>query len=459
MECMSLPRVLSVSKGSVAEKAQIHQGDELLTINGRRPRDIIEYQLLVDEPELEIELNRGGLHQLITVEKLAGEPLGAEIESALFDQVRTCDNHCEFCFIYQLPEGMRKSLYMKDDDYRLSFLYGNFTTLTRFTESDLERVITERLSPLFVSIHSTDFLLRSKLLRNKRGATSLRWLKELLKAGIEVHGQIVVCPGVNDGDHFEETLIGILEEYPNLTSVGAVPLGISKFSQETNMRPHSLKEAQSIVDSVDKFQNIFLDLLGRRMIYASDEYYLLAEREFPQIEVYDGFPQHENGIGMARAFEAAFKGDSDRAFAIKPGFFGSVDGAPASGYRAERTAGDSTRIEISRNPSVRPVAIITGSYGFKVLSPLIARHSRNDVRFVVVENKFFGGNISVAGLMVGQDLKDSLSNEPEGHRYLLPDVCLSQGRFLDGMNPFDLPRSVEIIKTDGLALSKALSIR
>lgn len=459
MECMSLPRVLSVSRGSVAEKAQIHQGDELLTINGRRPRDIIEYQLLVDEPELEIELNRGGLHHLITVEKLAGEPLGAEIESALFDQVRTCDNHCEFCFIYQLPEGMRKSLYMKDDDYRLSFLYGNFTTLTRFTESDLERVITERLSPLFVSIHSTDFLLRLKLLRNKRGATSLRWLKELLKAGIEVHGQIVVCPGVNDGDQFEETLIGVLEEYPELASVGAVPLGISKFSQEANMRSHSLEEAQKVVDSVEKFQEIFLRLLGRRMIYASDEYYLLAEREFPRIEVYDGFPQHENGIGMAIAFEAAFKGDKDRAFGVKPGFFASVDGAPASGYRAERTSGGSARVEISRSLGARPVAIITGSYGFKVLSPLIAHHSRNDIRFVVVENKFFGGNISVAGLMVGRDLKERLENEPEGYRYLLPDVCLSEGRFLDGLTPFDLPRSVEIIKTDGHSLSKALSAR
>ena len=156
MEYMSTPRVLSVSKGSPAESAQIFEGDEFLSINGRRPRDIIEYQLLVEEPDLEIEIDRGGLARIVTVEKLAGQPLGVEIESALFDQVRTCDNHCEFCFIYQLPKGMRKSLYMKDDDYRLSFLYGNFTTLTRFTEADLERVITERLSPLYVSIHSTD---------------------------------------------------------------------------------------------------------------------------------------------------------------------------------------------------------------------------------------------------------------------------------------------------------------
>ncbi len=459
MECMSLPRVVSISRRSAAEREGILEGDELLSINGRRPRDIIEYQLLVDEPILEIELDRGGLHHLITIEKLAGEPLGVEIESALFDQVRTCDNHCEFCFIYQLPKGMRKSLYMKDDDYRLSFLYGNFTTLTRFTEADLERVITEKLSPLFVSIHSTDPLLRSKLLRNKRGATSLRWLKELLRAGIEVHGQIVVCPGVNDGDQFEETLVGILEEYPNLASVAAVPLGVSKFSQEQNMRNHTREEACRVVDTVERFQGIFLKLLGRRMIYASDEYYLLAEKEFPEIETYDGFPQHENGIGMARAFEAAFKGDKDRAFGVKPGFFASVDGAPASGYRAPRFAGESTKVEINRKPIVRPVAIVTGPYGFMVLSPLIAQHLRDDIRFVVVENKYFGGNISVAGLMVGQDLKETLANEPEGHRYLLPDVCLSEGRFLDGLTPFDLPRAVEIVKTDGHSLSKALALR
>ncbi|TAN25006.1 MAG: DUF512 domain-containing protein [Actinomycetota bacterium] len=455
---MSLPRVLSVSEGSPAEKAHIFQGDEFVSINGRRPRDVIEYQLLVDEPELEIEIDRGGLHQIVTIEKLAGEPLGAEIESALFDQVRTCDNHCEFCFIYQLPKGMRKSLYMKDDDYRLSFLYGNFTTLTRFTEADLERVVTERLSPLFVSIHTTDPALRAKLLRNKRGATSLRWLKEILRAGIEVHGQIVVCPGINDDLQFEETLIGILEEYPSLASVAAVPLGISKFSTEPNMRSHTREEARRIVQLVDKFQEIFLNLLGRRMIYASDEYYLLAEADFPPIEFYEGFPQHENGIGMARAFEAAFNGDKDRAFGVKPGFFASVDGAPASGYRSARMPG-SQAVQLINSKRSRPVAILTGSYGRRVLDPLITSHSRNDIRFVVVENSFFGGNVSVAGLMVGEDLKTVLANEPEDHRYLLPDVCLSEGRFLDGLTPFDLPRPVEIVKTDGDSLARALMLR
>ena len=167
----------------------------------------------------------------------------------MFDQVRTCDNHCEFCFIYQLPKGMRPSLYMKDDDYRLSFLFGNFTTLTRFTESDLERVITERLSPLYVSIHATDPLVRADQLRNRRGATSLRWLRQLLDHDIEVHGQVVVCPGLNDGAVLTETLAGVLDHYPELRTVAVVPLGISDHSNEPRMRTCLLYTSPSPRDS------------------------------------------------------------------------------------------------------------------------------------------------------------------------------------------------------------------
>lgn len=458
MEYMSTPRVLSVSKGSPAESAQIFEGDEFLSINGRRPRDIIEYQLLVEEPDLEIEVDRGGLTRVVTVEKLAGQPLGVEIESALFDQVRTCDNHCEFCFIYQLPKGMRKSLYMKDDDYRLSFLYGNFTTLTRFTEADLERVITERLSPLYVSIHSTDPELRASLLHNKRGATSLRWLKELLKAGIEVHGQIVVCPGINDGLRFEETLLGILEQYPQLKTVAAVPLGISKYSKEPNMRAHTPAEASKVVELVEKYQKIFLSVLGKKMVFASDEYYLLANKQFPDSESYDEFPQHENGIGMARAFQDSFNGDASKAFGVKSGFFASVDGAPALGYRAARTGSNGSTTPVQLHKSL-PVAIITSEYGYKILHPLVTDHNRKDISFAIVRNEFFGGNIAVAGLMVGSDISRTLSGMGPGYRYLLPDVCLSEGRFLDGISPEALPFPVEIIPTDGLSLARALNRR
>ncbi|MFZ0170205.1 MAG: PDZ domain-containing protein, partial [Acidimicrobiales bacterium] len=210
---MPLPRVVAVADPSPASRAGLLPGDEIRSMNGQVPRDVIEYQLIADEPIVDLDVSRGGLDLSLSVEKAAGEPLGAEIASALFDQVRTCDNHCEFCFIYQLPKGMRKSLYLKDDDYRLSFLYGNFTTLTRFTEADLERVIDQHLSPLYVSIHATDPEVRSRMLRNRRGALSLRWLRLLLDHDIEVHGQVVVCPGVNDAAVLHETLAGVLDRF------------------------------------------------------------------------------------------------------------------------------------------------------------------------------------------------------------------------------------------------------
>src|SRR5271166_185562 len=239
------PTVVAVAADSPAARAGLRPGDALVEIAGRRPRDVIEYSLLVDEADLELVVRRPGRADLldVLVDKVAGEPLGIEVSSAVFDQVRTCDNHCEFCFIYQLPKGMRRSLSLKDDDYRLSFLYGNFTTLTRFTEMDLERVLAERLSPLFVSIHATDPDVRADMLRNRRGATSLRWLGALLDGGIEVHGQVVVCPGKNDGDVLEDTLAGVLDRYPSLATVACVPLGVSRFSHESAMRPHSRREA------------------------------------------------------------------------------------------------------------------------------------------------------------------------------------------------------------------------
>src|SRR5688572_2646579 len=236
---MSAPRVLAVAPGSPASRAGVEVGDEVRAIDGQVPRDIIEWRFLVDEADPVLDISRGGLEQTIEVDKGAGEPLGLEVQSALFDQVRTCDNHCEFCFIYQLPPGLRKSLYLKDDDYRLSFLYGNFTTLTRFTEADLERVVTERLSPLNVSIHATDPEVRTEMLRNRRGASSLRWLRALLDHGIEVHGQVVVCPGVNDGAVLDDTMAGVLDRYPELATVAVVPLGVSRHNPEATMRPHT----------------------------------------------------------------------------------------------------------------------------------------------------------------------------------------------------------------------------
>ena len=482
---MSAPRVVSVAPASPADRVGLQPGDEILALNGEVPRDVIAYRLLTDEPEVVLDVGRGGLELQLTVEKAAGEPLGAEVSSALFDQVRTCDNHCEFCFIYQLPPGMRQSLYLKDDDYRLSFLYGNFTTLTRFTESDLERVVTERISPLHVSIHATDPEVRSEMLRNRRGATSLRWLRALLDHGIEVHGQVVVCPGRNDGAVLDDTLAGVLDRFPELASLCVVPLGVSRFNTEPLMRPHTRAEAAAVVEAVHDWQDVYLATLGHRLVFAADEYYLLADAPFPSPESYEGFPMHEDGVGMARTFELEFTGAVAEPTGVATGFFAWVDGAPAEGYRAPRTepapgggapcgaiATSGTGTEPVADVDVRtgttstavtlrprrqaPVAVLTGTYGAAVLEPLLATLGRSDVRVVPVENRFFGGNTGVAGLLTGPDLTRVLAEQPAGHRYLLPDVCLSQGRFLDGTTPAELPRPVEVVPADGIALRALL---
>jgi len=470
---MSRPIIVAVEPGSPAYESGLLPGDEIVTIDGEVPTDVIRWQLLVDEPDPVFEISRGGLEISVIVAKSASSPLGADVDAAIFDRVRTCDNHCEFCFIYQLPKGMRRSLYMKDDDYRLSFLYGNFTTLTRFTEADLERVISEGLSPLYVSIHATDPEVRSRMLKNKRGAYSLRWLRALLDHGIEIHGQIVVCPGLNDGDLLDQSLMGILDKYPELASVAVVPLGVSDYNRESSMRAHSEDEARKVVEIVEDWQSRFFKLLGRRMVFAADEYYLLANVPFPSSSTYGDFPMHEDGIGMVRAFEAEFNGAVESGIGPRAGFFHWVDGAPAEGYRAPREKpvvanrggellsdfedlkGSSVSVQLTPRKKA-PIGILTGSYGMRVLAPLLEELDREDVRLIEVENKFFGGNIGVSGLMVGADISRVLEVEPEGHRYLLPDVCLSSGRFLDGIEVVDLPRSVEVVPADGISLRAVL---
>ena len=432
---------------------------------------MIRWQLLSDGAEVPLVVDRGGERLTVVVAKQDGEPLGAEVNAAVFDGVQTCDNHCEFCFVHQLPRGMRRSLYLKDDDYRLSFLYGNFTTLTRFTELDYERVVTERLSPLYVSIHSTDPDVRAAILQNRRGAVSLRWLRLLLDAGIDVHGQVVVCPGVNDAEVLADTLAGVLDRYPELRSLCVVPLGLSRFNRQSRMRLHTRAEAAAVVDIVESWQSVFLELLARRLVFAADEYYLMCGRGFPAAEHYEGFDMHEDGIGMARAFETEFLEDGHEPTPPRSGFFAWVDGAPADGYRAPRAgspagvvapaseSGSGGAVTVSLSPRPRrgaPVAVLSGTLGAPVVEPLVASLGRSDARVVAVENRFFGGNIGVTGLMVGEDVARVLAGEPEGHRYLLPDVCLSRGLFLDGLATTDLPRPVEVVATHGRALRRTL---
>lgn len=472
---MSAPRVISVDPDSPAGLAGVAVGDEIVSINGVVPNDVLEYRWLADDADCELDVVRGGVQFSVEVPKRAGEALGIEVHSAVFDRVMTCDNHCEFCFIYQLPPDSRRSLHLKDDDYRLSFLYGNFTTLTRFTELDFERVLTEGLSPLHVSIHATDPHLRSDMLRNRRGGTSLRWLRALLDAGVEVHGQVVVCPGVNDGEALGQTLTGVIDEFSDLASVCVVPLGVSRFNREARMRPHTRAEAAAVVELVHEAQMDLLEAVGRRVVFAADEYYLLAGYPFPAAAAYEGFPMHEDGVGMASSFALEFAGQAEGRPAVT-GFFRTVDGAPAEGYRAPRLAapaataggtagcggdggGPSGAVAVTLEPRRRidaPVTVLTGTYGAAVIEPVLRAHGYTDVEVLAVPNRYFGGTTSVTGLLTGSDLAAALVGADPARRYLLPDVCLSQGRFLDDTTPADLPVPVEVVAADGASLRRAL---
>jgi NifB/MoaA-like Fe-S oxidoreductase len=273
-----------------------------------------------------------------------------------------------------------------------------------------------------------------------------------------------VCPGINDGAALDETLLGILDRFPALMSVGVVPVGISAHSREPELRPHTAADAARVLDIVERWQARFLDVLGRRLVSAADELYLLAGRPFPGLADYDhdesgGLAQHENGVGMAATFahevDAALRGAPVAGTGTRSGFFAWVDGAPASGYRALRV--DDARVGDAS--SGRPVTVVTGEYGDQVLAPLMPRLAEAagvPVRTLSVPNECFGGTIAVTGLLTGADLSRVLADLPDDHRYLLPDVVLSEGRFLDDTTPADLPRTVEVIGTDGTSLVAAL---
>jgi len=300
-----------------------------------------------------------------------------------------------------------------------------------------------------VSIHTTDPELRAEMLRNPRGATSLRWLKELLRAGVEVHAQVVVCPGVNDAEHLERTLHDVISLYPELASVALVPVGVSAFSDEATMRPHTDAEARDVVALAERFQMLTLEILGRVTVFASDEFYLVAGRTPPSAAKFESLDQAENGIGLVAAFVQSFV-DETPMDKLGTGFFQSVDGAPALGYRAPRGGEGEVR-------EGDDVLVVTGEYAAPILREMFDAQGFSDVRILAVENRFFGGNIKVAGLLTGQDLIDALANVAPETVVLVPDVCLSEGRFLDGLDLEDLGRSVTIVPTTGKDLRSTLT--
>ncbi len=415
--------ISNVRRHSLAEKAGIQPGEKLCSVNGCNVQDIIDLSFLTSDEVVELEIeNAVGAKRLVHVEKYPDEDLGLEFESAVFDKVRTCYNNCIFCFVDQMIPGMRPGLYVRDDDYRLSFLYGNFITLTNMRDEDFDRIIRTHLSPLYISVHATDPDVRCKMMNNRFAGQLMEKINRLLEAGIQIHTQIVCCPGYNDGEVLKRTFADLYALHPRVLTMAVVPVGLTKHREHLHpMRTFTTLEAAEIVDTVSGWQKQCREETGKSFVYLGDEFYLLAGKELPPSEYYDGFPQLENGIGLTRNFL------NEWDMALKTLQY--ADGA---------------------EQAVIPV----GESAFRVLQPMMEAFNRQygtKHSFVSVKNLFFGGHVNVTGLLTGGDILAAVKNS---ERLILPGVVLNNDNlFLDDMSLDDFKRSfrgkVEIAKDAG----------
>ncbi len=404
--------VASVESGSIGEELGFEPGDQLLSINGVRPRDLIDYRYLIVEEELTLEVrdSAGELH-CVELEKDADDGLGLGFTEALFDGLRQCTNRCPFCFIDQQPPGHRDSLYLKDDDYRLSFLYGSYLTLTNLSDADWERIEQQRLTPLFVSVHATDPDLRSTLLENPRAGKLLQQLEWFAQRKLQIHAQVVVCPGLNDGDALLNTLRDLARfagvEWPAVLSAAVVPVGLTRFRPPGDgLRAVTPEDAWKVIDAVEPLQSDFQGRFGSRFVWLSDEWYLIAGRPLPPRLSYEDLPQQENGVGTIRAF------------------LESLDEATES--LPERV------VEPLRS------SWVVGRLVNQALATVTER--LNGIEGVSLQmhglpSPYWGQDQVVTGLLTGQDLLDGLKDQDLGDQLLLPSVMLRQGQpvFLDDM--------------------------
>ncbi len=395
--------ISSVKHGSLAEAAGIKAGESLLAVNGSSLRDIIDLSFLLADEQVVLKLaGADGTEREITIDKRIDEDLGLEFESAVFDKVTTCYNKCVFCFVDQMIPGMRKGLYVRDDDYRLSFLYGNFITLTNMKDEDFERIIQTHMSPLYVSVHATDPEVRCAMMNNRFAGELMDKLKRLFDAGITVHTQIVCCPGYNDGDVLKRTYADLRALAPMVETMAIVPVGLTKNRAHlTPLRLFTPEEAREIVTTVTEWQQECRQSLGKSFVYLGDEFYILAGMPLPQADWYDGFPQLENGIGLSRNFLEEWQ-EANKIAPVK----GEVN-------------------------SVIPV----GTSAFKVLQPLIEDFNAKtgmQHRLIGVENEFFGNTVNVTGLLCGSDILNAVKG---AESIILPEVVLnSDDLFLDDMS-------------------------
>ncbi|MCB6414585.1 DUF512 domain-containing protein [Dorea acetigenes] len=420
--------VKAVEPGSIAQELGIEPGDRLLSINDNIIEDVFDYHYLVNDEELLVLIAKpDGEEWELEIEKDYEEDLGIEFEQGLMDEYRSCRNKCMFCFIDQMPKGMRETLYFKDDDSRLSFLQGNYITLTNMSDHDIDRIVKYHLEPINISFHTTNPELRCKMLHNRFAGEALQKVRTLYEAGITMNGQIVLCKGINDGEELERSIRDMAEYLPCLQSVSVVPVGLTKYREGLYpLEPFGKEDAKEVLRIIHSWQKRLYEKWGLHFIHAGDEWYALAEEEIPEEERYDGYLQLENGVGMLRLLENEF----NEAY--------------------EALEGDS---------EVRNVSVVTGYLAYPYLKKLAERLEQKfpatTIRVYPIRNDFFGEQITVSGLITGQDLLHQLKGRELGDKLLLPcnmfrsgeevlldDVTLSQVKDA-------LQVDVDIVKSSG----------
>ena len=427
--------IKSVTPGSIAEEMEIEAGDYLLEVNGTTIVDIFDYQLLCMDEFIDVVIEKSNGEQWeLEIEKDENEELGLEFENGLMDEYRSCCNKCMFCFIDQMPPGMRETLYFKDDDSRLSFLQGNYITLTNMNENDVDRIIRYNLSPINISVHTTNPKLRCKMLNNRFAGDKLKYIDRLNAADVEMNGQVVLCKNVNDKEELERTISDLEKYIPNMRSVSIVPSGLTKFRDD--LYPLELfekEDACAVIDTIEKWQKHFYEKYGIHFIHASDEWYILAEREMPEEERYDGYLQLENGVGMIRSFIDEVKDYLD-----------SIEG-------------DDRVINVSTISGVLAYDTIKSS-----CDKINKKFPNVNVHVYKIINDYFGHSITVTGLLTGQDICAQLSGKELGDNLLLPTNTLKadENIFLDDMTLEELEKNLQIntiiVKSSGMDFVKTI---
>lgn len=430
--------ITEIEKNGRAARAGVQAGDVLLAINGNEITDVLDYRFYLTEREVTLTLTRDGTPLAVTIKKAEYDDIGLSFETPLMDQKRCCANKCIFCFIDQLPKGLRPSLYFKDDDSRLSFLHGNYITLTNLGDKDIDRIIKMHISPVNVSVHTTNPELRCEMMKNRRAGKVLGYLDRLAKAGIRICGQIVLCRGINDGEELTRTMRDLACLYPSLSSVSVVPAGLTKFREGLYpLTPFTPEECRAVIAQVNAFGEECLQAHGERIFCCADEFYLKAGLPLPEEEYYGDYEQIENGVGMLRSLY--------EEFAAELAYLDEY--IPAGGMKN------------------RSVSLVTGRAAAPLLRALAemlcARVPELSVRVIEIENRFFGPEITVAGLLTGQDVCEQLQGEALGDELLYPAAMLrAEGDlFLCGMTPEELSEKLKVptraVKNDGAALLAA----